>query len=121
MVNISSNILSLGNIAVISDNESFRIYKYKEDNINEELDKLLQYLNSLIMNEPFINCLNVNPYKIFESPDYVIEETQEYWIIRKKERGSDSVLKEWGVLPLDFDGRVKLINKINSSFFLDER
>jgi hypothetical protein len=119
MVNMSSNILSLGNIAVISDNESIKIYKYKEGNINEKLDKLLQYLNSLIMNEPFINCLNVNPYKIFESPDYVIEETQEYWSIRKKVRGS-TVLKEWGVIPLDFDGRVKLINKIKSSF-IDEK
>ena len=116
MVNISSNILSLGNIAVISDNESLKIYKYKEDNINEKLDKLLQYLNSLIMNEPYFNCLHVNPYKIFESPDYIIEETQEYWGIRKKERGSDSILKEWGVHPLDYEGRVKLFNKIKSSF-----
>ena len=120
MVNISSNILSLGNIAVISDNNSLKIYKYKEDNINEKLDKLLQYLNSLIMNEPYFNCLHVNPYKIFESPDYIIEETQEYWGIRKKERGSDPILKEWGVIKLDFDGRVKLINKIKSSF-IDEK
>lgn len=119
MVNISSNILSLGNIAVISDNESLKIYKYKDGNINEKLDKLLQYLNSLIMNEPYFNCLNVNPYKIFESPEYIIEETQEYWSIRKKKRGSDSILKEWGVHPLDYEGRVKLFNKIKSSF-IDE-
>lgn len=119
MVNMSSNILSLGNIAVISDNESIKIYKYKEDNINEKLEKLLQYLKSLIMNEPYFNCLNVNPYKIFESPEYIIEETQEYWSIRKKKRGSDSILKEWGVHPLDYEGRVKLFNKIKSSF-IDE-
>lgn len=110
-----ANILSLGNIAVLSYSDRIEIYKYKEDKENEQLNQFLQFLNLLIMTEPYIKCLHVTDYKLFESPDYIIEDNQEYWSIRKKDRGS-TVLKEWGVLPLDFDGRVKLINKIKSSF-----
>lgn len=119
MVMDMANILSLGNIAVLSYSDRIEIYKYKEDKEYEQLNQFLQFLNLLIMTEPYIKCLHVNDYKIFESTDYVIEENQEYWSIRKKDGGS-TVLKEWGVIQLDFDGRVKLINKIKSSF-IDER
>lgn len=110
-----ANILSLGNIAVLSYSDRIEIYKYKEDKENEQLNQFLQFLNLLIMTEPYIKYVHVTDYKLFESPDYILEDNQEYWSIKKKDRGS-TVLREWGVLPLDFDGRVKLINKIKSSF-----
>ena len=110
-----ANILSLGNIAVLSYSDRIEIYKYKEDKENKPLEEFLQFLNVLIMNEPYIKYVHVTDYKLFESPDYILEDNQEYWSLKKKDRGS-TILREWGVIQLDFDGRVKLINKIKSSF-----
>lgn len=113
-----ANILSLGNIAVLSYSDRIEIYKYKEDKENEQLNQFLQFLNLLIMTEPYIKYVHVTEYKLFESPDYILEDNKDYWSIKKKDRGS-TVLREWGVISLDYDGRVKLINKIKSSF-IDE-
>ena len=49
-----ANILSIGNIAILSYNDRIEIYKYKEDKENEQLNQFLQFLNLLIMTEPYI-------------------------------------------------------------------